>query len=75
MAGGSAYENVSESRIAFFDYVILPENAEFRNSSYIKVPAVSRGMLNMPMDSGIRDLLECPAYMNLMYSLFSKFGF
>lgn len=65
--GGSAYENVMESRIALSDYVIAPDNAEFRSSPYRKVAAVVGGKLGMPMDSAVHDLLECPVCMNLMH--------
>ena len=65
--GGSAYENVCESHIAFSDYGIVPDNPEFISSPYGEVAAVVSGKLRMPTDSAVHDLLECPVCMNLMY--------
>ncbi|XP_027075917.1 E3 ubiquitin-protein ligase SINAT2 [Coffea arabica] len=65
--GGSAYENVCESHIAFSDYSIVPDNPEFISSPYGEVAAVVSGKLRMPTDSAVHDLLECPVCMNLMY--------
>lgn len=74
--GGSSYQDIGDSRSAYADYGIAPENAEPKSSPFRKSTAVNiiGGNHGTRSNTAVHELLECPVCMNLMYPPIHQVG-